>query len=361
MFFGEWMNKTKVIVNGYGIIGKRVADAVSLQDDMELVGIADVIGDWRVKMAQKKGYDVYSSMNDSKFIQNMKNAGIHVKGTLEDLLKSGSVDVVVDCTPAGFGAKNKEALYEKYGVKAIFEGGEKHEVAGLSFVAQCNYDEAVRMAERGHKYARIVSCNTTAACRIFHAIYSNFKVSRARMFLVRRAVDPVKGDFKGIMNTVIPSTFPSHHAQDVKTVIHEAIPDLYSVAVKASHTMHHLHVYDIILEQDVTPEDILNVLKNEPRITFVNSKDGVVGLASVIEISRDLGLPRGDIYAIPVWEDFITVINKREVLIAIACPNENDVIPENIDVIRALTLTEKNGKKSIEKTDKALKIPKELY
>ena len=355
------MSEIKVIVNGYGVIGKRVADAVSLQDDMKLIGIADVIGDWRVKMAQKKGYDIYSSVNDSKIIQNMKNVGIDVKGSLEDLLKSGAVDVVVDCAPAGFGAKNKEALYEKYGVKAIFEGGEKHEIAGLSFVAQCNYDEAVEMAEKGYRYARIVSCNTTAACRVFHAIYSNFKISRARMFLVRRATDPVKGDFKGIMNTVIPSTFPSHHAQDVKTVIHEAIPDLYSVAVKASHTMHHFHVYDIDLEQEVTSEEILNALKNEPRITFVNSKDGVIGLASVIEISRDLGLSRGDIYAIPVWEDFVTVINKREVLIAVACPNENDVIPENIDVIRALTLTEKDGRKSIEKTNETLKIPKTLY
>ena len=35
------MKKVKVGVNGYGVIGKRVADAVSIQDDMELVGICD--------------------------------------------------------------------------------------------------------------------------------------------------------------------------------------------------------------------------------------------------------------------------------------------------------------------------------
>lgn len=29
----------KVAVNGYGVIGKRVADAVVLQEDMELVGV----------------------------------------------------------------------------------------------------------------------------------------------------------------------------------------------------------------------------------------------------------------------------------------------------------------------------------
>ncbi len=41
--------KIKVGVNGYGIIGKRVADAVRLQPDMELVGISDVVSDYRVK------------------------------------------------------------------------------------------------------------------------------------------------------------------------------------------------------------------------------------------------------------------------------------------------------------------------
>lgn len=34
------MNKVRVAVNGYGVIGKRVADAVALQEDMALAGVA---------------------------------------------------------------------------------------------------------------------------------------------------------------------------------------------------------------------------------------------------------------------------------------------------------------------------------
>jgi hypothetical protein len=34
--------RVRVAVNGYGVIGKRVADAVSLQADMERVGVAEV-------------------------------------------------------------------------------------------------------------------------------------------------------------------------------------------------------------------------------------------------------------------------------------------------------------------------------
>jgi len=353
--------KAKVIVNGYGVIGKRVADAVNLQDDMELVGIADVIGDWRVKMAQRKGYTIFCSVSDPKTMEAMRSAGINVAGSLEEQLKKGAVDVVVDCAPAGFGAKNKEALYEKYGVKAIFEGGEKHEVAGLSFVCQCNYDEALKKAEEGHRYCRVVSCNTTAACRTFHALYTNFKVDRARLFLVRRATDPVKSDSRGVMNTVVPSHIPSHHAPDIRTVIHDAIPDLYSVAVLGSHNMYHFHCYDIYLGETVTREDVLNALKEEPRICFVNSEDGVKGLASVVEISRDMGLPRGDIYSVVIWEDFVTVVGGRELLLVLACPNENNVVPENVDAIRALTTLETDWRKSLEKTDQTLKVPKALY
>ena len=39
------MKKVKVAVNGYGVIGKRIADAVGLQEDMELVGVCDVMSD----------------------------------------------------------------------------------------------------------------------------------------------------------------------------------------------------------------------------------------------------------------------------------------------------------------------------
>ena len=36
------MKKIRVGVAGYGTIGQRLADGVALQDDMELVGIADL-------------------------------------------------------------------------------------------------------------------------------------------------------------------------------------------------------------------------------------------------------------------------------------------------------------------------------
>ncbi|HYY92010.1 MAG TPA: type II glyceraldehyde-3-phosphate dehydrogenase, partial [Candidatus Dormibacteraeota bacterium] len=145
----------KVGVNGFGVIGKRVAEAVSKQKDMKLVGVSDVVGDYRVKLGQNKGFEIYASMSEK--LPDMKKSGVEVSGTLEELLRK--VDVMIDCTPAGLGAKNK-VMYDKAGVKSIFQGGEKHDLTGSSFNASCNYDQNLNRPA-----TRVVSCNTTGICR----------------------------------------------------------------------------------------------------------------------------------------------------------------------------------------------------
>ncbi len=338
----------KVGVNGYGVIGKRVADAISIQDDMKLIGISDIASDWRVKMAAKKNYSIYCSIPEK--IEEMKKAGIEVEGTLEDLLKQ--VDVIIDCTPKNIGAKNKP-IYEKFGVKAVFQGGEKHEVAGVSFVAQCNYEEAL-----GKQFVRVVSCNTTALCRVLGAIKNEIGIKKARAFIVRRAVDVWESGKRGIMNTVVPTMGISHHAPDVKTVLHDL--DIVSMAVKASHNLFHLHFCLLEAEKKVEAGEVIEALEKAPRIAFVSTQDGIDGLHAVFELGRDLGRSRGDIYEIPVWRDSITVIG-NEVYVAWSTPNESNVIPENVDAVRAIMEVEEDWRKSVEKTDKALGIIKKFY
>ena len=132
------MEKVKVAINGYGVIGKRVADAVMLQPDMELIGVSDVASDWRIKVANIKEIPVYAFGYEAA--DKMEHAGIEVSGTLDDLLKQA--EIVVDCAPKKFGAQNTER-YRRAGVKFIVQGGEKHETTGHSFVAESNYDSAL--------------------------------------------------------------------------------------------------------------------------------------------------------------------------------------------------------------------------
>ena len=50
-----------VAINGYGVIGKRVADAAAAQPDMNGVGVADTATDYRVALARHDQYELYGS------------------------------------------------------------------------------------------------------------------------------------------------------------------------------------------------------------------------------------------------------------------------------------------------------------
>ena len=54
------MVKAKIAVNGYGTIGKRVADAVRAQEDMEVIGISKTKPNYEAAVANQLGYDIYA-------------------------------------------------------------------------------------------------------------------------------------------------------------------------------------------------------------------------------------------------------------------------------------------------------------
>jgi glyceraldehyde-3-phosphate dehydrogenase (NAD(P)) len=338
--------KVKVGLAGYGVIGKRVADAVALQDDMELFGIAEVSADYRIRAAIRKKYPIYASLPEKA--EEMKKNGVELAGNLQDLLKE--VDVMIDCTPAGVGAKNKP-LYEKNGVKAIFQGGEKHSLVQASFVAQCNYEEAL-----GKDFVRVVSCNTTGLCRVISALHNSFKVKKARVALMRRAVDPWESHLGGVINTVLPETHvPSHQGPDAQTILHDL--NIVAMAAKGPFNLSHLHFAMIEINKDATTDDAIKAFMENPRTILVNASNGIAAPNSVIEFVRDLGRPRGDLWEVAVWGDILTVDQKeKEVYIVYQVHNEAIVVPENIDAVRAMTGLEENATKSISKTDKSLGI-----
>lgn len=336
----------RVAVNGFGVIGKRVADAVALQSDMTLVGVADVVSDYRMKVAASRGYAIFCPLDEER--ANMRAAGITVAGSLDDLLRDS--DIVVDCTPKQVAAGNLER-YRSAWLKAVFQGGEKHELTGYSFVAQVNYAGAL-----GRAYARVVSCNTTALTRVLHALHSRGWVRRARVVLLRRATDPWESHVGGMINTVVPETkVPSHQGPDARTVIPDL--DITTLAAAGPFNLGHIHFAMVETTEPLTVAQLREALRAEPRIAFVRAGDGIVALNSVVELMRDLGRPRGDMWEVAVWEDSLAAEN-REVYLTYQVNNESIVVPETIDCIRALTAIERDGATSISKTDAALGITK---
>jgi glyceraldehyde-3-phosphate dehydrogenase (NAD(P)) len=342
------MNKVKVAVNGYGVIGKRVSDAVRRQDDMELVGVADVVTDYRIKTAAVLGLRVFAALPEKA--KEMEAAHVPVAGALDELI--GQVDAVVDCTPKKIAAGNK-ARYERAGVKAIFQGGESHALTGHSFVAQANYETAL-----GRASTRVVSCNTTSIVRTLGALKTAGLLKRARGTLIRRASDPWEAHQEGIMNTVVPEkAIPSHQGPDAKTVDPDL--DVVTIAVKAAHNTSHLHTWWVELTRPSSKDEVLAAFRAAPRIAFIRVSDGIAALNSTVELMGDLGRPRGDLWEVALWEDVLTV-NGNEAYYTYQVFNQAIVIPETIDAIRALTGIEKDGASSIQKTDRALGIVKDF-
>jgi glyceraldehyde-3-phosphate dehydrogenase (NAD(P)) len=336
------MSKVRVLVNGYGVIGKRVADAVALQDDMELVGVADVVSDWRIKVAVEKDIPVYAATAQAG--DQMRAAGIPVAGAVDTLLKS--VDVVADCTPKKVAAANLEK-YKAAGIKGIFQGGEKHSLTGHSFVAQANYESAL-----GLPFTRVVSCNTTSIVRIMGALKNAGLLKKARGVLVRRATDPWESDQGGIMNTIVPEEhIPSHQGPDAQTVIPDL--DLVTIAIKAAHTSSHFHAWAVEMTRAASRDEVLDAFHAAPRIAFLRMGEGVTALNSTLEMMADLGRPRGDMWEVGLWEDNLTV-QANELFFNYQVYNQAIVVPETIDAVRALTGIEKSGLRSIEKTDRTL-------
>ncbi len=338
------MDKVKVAVNGYGVIGKRVADAVCLQDDMELIGVCEVASDWRIKVALHKNYPVYAS--NSAFREEMIENNIEVNGTLEDLVRLS--DIIVDCTPKKIAAQNIKQ-YKKVGLKFIVQGGEKHEATGHSFSAENNYETAL-----GQHATRVVSCNTTSIVRTLTALKKAGLLGKARGTLLRRASDPWESHLNGIINTLVPEKdIPSHQGPDAQTVDPEL--DVITAAVKVPETLSHLHYWNIQLTRKASNDEVLEAFSQSTRTAFINYADGLTANNTVKELMLSLNRPYGDMYEVAVWQDMLKVVD-NELFYAYLVDNQAIVIPETIDAIRALTGIEKKAENSMRKTNESLGV-----
>lgn len=331
-------------INGYGTIGKRVADAVACQDDMQIVGVTKRTPDFEAKMAVEKGFPLYISAPEREGA--FEEANIKITGTIDDLYDK--VDIMVDCTPGGIGAKNKE-IYAEKGVKGVFQGGEKHEQIGKSFNSFANYTD-----NWGADFVRVVSCNTTGLCRTLKPIDDLCGVKKVRAVMVRRGADP--GQIKsGPINAIVPNppTVPSHHGPDVQTVMYDL--DIITMALLVPTTIMHQHNLMVELETSTALDDVIDTLEATPRVELVEANKGLGSTAEIMEFARDLGRPRSDLNEIAVWKESLN-IKDGELFYMQAIHQESDVVPENVDCIRAMLEMEDDPAKSIEKTNKNVGI-----
>ncbi|HOB64598.1 MAG: type II glyceraldehyde-3-phosphate dehydrogenase [Clostridiales bacterium] len=340
------MAKVKVGVAGYGVIGQRLADGVALQGDMELVGVADVAPTLSIRALKEKGmpYKLYLAAPDRR--AEFDALGIEVSGTFEDMIKE--CDVVLDSSPGGIGAKNKE-LYEKLGKKAIFQGGEKNSVADVFFHGYANYEKGL-----GKQFLKLTSCNTTGLIRSVDCLDRAYGLNRVAITIIRRVADP--GDYhRGLTNALQIDKAPSHQAVDLMTIM----PHVEATGILVHTPITHGHIITVVATgpKKITKEMALEAFSKHPRIRLVSIAQGFLGNASLFRYARDLGNPRGDMYEIAVWEDSI-VESGDSIMYAINIPQEAVTIPETIDGIRAVMNMQATSAEATAETNKYLGIGK---
>lgn len=338
----------KVVVNGVGTIGKRVAEAVKKQEDMELYGVSDVsqTGGLRTVLSHEGplyGTDLYASNPDG--LENLREQGFHVNGLLQD--QADEIDVVVDCTPPGIDLKNKENLYEPNNIKAVFQGGAPDEIAEVKFNADANYDRG-----KGEDYIKVVSCNTTSLSRTLSAVDEKFGIEDVTANLVRRGGD-IPQDSRGPINSTVPVTeVPSHHGPDVQAVMPDL--DITTLAVKVPVTFGHVHMVTANLENDTSEEEVIQAFEEQPRVRMINAGEGYDSTGKVHEMMRDLERPRSDMPEAGVWQETVKVENGKLHWLHMV-HQESIVVPDNVDAIRAMFEMEEK-EDSIRMTNNAMGI-----
>lgn len=332
-----------VAVNGYGTIGKRVADAITAQPDMTVLGVAKTRPNFEAKQAIENGYALYAAVAERA--DQFETAGIEIAGPVESLIDDA--DIVVDATPSGIGAENA-SMYEDYGTPALFQGGESADLVDMSFNARANFPDA-----NGVDRVRVVSCNTTGLSRIIAPLLEEYGIEKARATLIRRGGDPSQSD-RGPINAILPNpvTLPSHHGPDVNTIFPGLSID--TLGVKVPTTLMHFHSLNFTLDAQPAAADVRECLESESRLFVIDGSLSIEGTGTLKEYALDRGRLRGDLWENGVWGESISIVG-NDLYLFQAIHQESNVVPENIDAIRAVMGTE-SQEDSMKTTNTALGV-----
>ena len=340
------MAKKKVAVVGYGTIGERIADGIFMQDDMELAGVVDVQASLPVRalVESDKKYPIFCGSKDK--VDDMKKSGITLAGIIDDLLPD--VDAVIDSCPPGIGAINRK-LYEQYNVPAIFQAGEKPDVADGMFHPMANYQET-----KGVKYVQMLSCNTTGIARQIFTCDRALGVQEAVCMIIRRAAD-VSETHKGPVDALLPGALPSHQCDDFAKIS----PDIKVLTAVVTAPVCHGHATTMLFDvkKKTTRQEVLEMFESDPRIRIFRLEDGFISTSHIFDYNRDRGASRGDMYEVPVWEETVYIDHDGMRVYSInMIPQEAIVIPENIDALRCMLDLDATGDEAMAHTNRCLGI-----
>ena len=329
----------KVFINGYGIIGSRLASAISKDNDTNLVGIAKYSADEKTREAINMGYKVFVPV---KRIKEFRKNNFDIAGSIEEAISDS--DLVIDASSEGNGYKNKIKYYAPLKKKAVFQGGEdrygKKSVADIIHNSRINYDKTLEK-----DFVIQGSCNVTGMGKIIQPLLENYKdsIKRFDVNLVRRWAD--LEDKKEVKDSIEWDKDP-HHQDDFKDIIPKI--NLYVDALKVPSRMMHLHQMTIRFDGNPPSKDaILDIFQNEFGVAILNNAKGT---GEIRKKAIELNFDHGDTSMVHIHGE---LIRDQEDILKISYSDDQTgmVIPENYMLIQSM-LKKKSRKEAMKLSDK---------
>ncbi len=332
--------KVKVFINGYGNIGRRIASALSKDNEIDLLGIAKYTMDEQMLIDLKAKFDIYVPEN---LVHRYKNS---ITGSIGEAVSE--CDLVLDAAKEGGGYSNKIKLYEPLRKPAIFQGGEERHgdraVAKMIHNSRVNYDEA-----SGKQYVIQGSCNVSGMGKIIQPLMERFgdEIQRFDVTLVRRWAD--LEDSKEVKDSIQWDKNP-HHQEDVKDFIPRA--NLFVEAFKVPSRMMHLHQMIVRFgSKSPTKDQILDVFTKEFAVAILNSAKGT---ADVRMKAIELGFEHGDTNMVHIHQDVLRT--QGETLKIVYSDDQTGlVIPENHLLLQSMIMR-RPRLEAIKRTDELFRI-----
>jgi len=342
--------KIPIALVGFGSQGRRVAEAISCQKDMKLIGVALCQPDTSAYLAMQIGHPIY--FVDPINVKLFEKSGIPFQGSIEELLSK--VDLVVDCTPAGVGKQNKEKFYRKFGVKAIFQAGENLKIAGIpAFISSTNYENAHEAM-----FVRMATPSATALTRTIMPLKERFGVKYIACTLVKAGSETMRAH-QGPIDTLVPE--PPQRMRIVESELNKMLEKvrIYLSSIRVPSLLLDVQSIFVKLTQRACVNAVTKTLEKAPRVVLIESERGLFSTDAIFEFFRRIRPFSGDIFEVCIWEEQIE-INDQIVKLTQTIDPHSVHIPELIDAIRAMT-TKTPSKESSRRTDRTLQIMRNRF
>lgn len=312
------MSKIKVGINGFGRIGRLAFRAACKRNDMEIVGINDLLDvnyiAYMLKYDTMHGrFDGTVEVNDGKLVVNGKSIRVSAEKDPANLKwNEVGAEYVLECT--GFFLTKEAAMgHIKAGAKRVVMSGPSKDDTPM-FVMGVNNEKY----KADMQFVSNASCTTNCLAPVAKVLHDNFGIAEGLMTTVhsstatQKTVDgPSSKDWRGgraASGNIIPSSTGA--AKAVTKVIPELKGKLTGMAFRVP-TLN-VSVVDLTcrLEKAATYEEIKKAMKDASE----GSLKGILGYTDEDVVSSDfMGDARTSIFdakaGIALNDNFVKVVS----------------------------------------------------